>query len=255
MATATRDLTRQLLNLFGIPAAILFTVLWRPSVGSVAREREPLLAAAGWAFAIWGLIFVWQVLYAGYQALPSQRARPLMRRIGTLTVLNSLLIVVWTVAFTARQFAVALLTIAAMLGVLALIEVRTISAHSRGERWLVRAPFELNFGWVSVATILNATHFLWVTGIEGGPLRPVVWALVMLLLAGAVGVVMVAVRHARLYSAAVTWALAGIAQYRWLDAPQVAAVATAAAITVAAAIAIDGWQQARGPNSTMRTAS
>jgi hypothetical protein len=40
---------------------------------------------AGYAFTIWSLIFTLSLGYAVWQALPSERENPLLRRVGWLT--------------------------------------------------------------------------------------------------------------------------------------------------------------------------
>lgn len=216
MRTRAPDVLRQLANVFGIAGGISINVLPQlrgQEVGQVARQSEPLLAAEGWAFAIWGLIFAWTAVYAMYQALPSQRENPTLRSIGWLTALNGVLGGVWTLLFTQRLFTAAVIVIVAMLVNLVLIDMRLGNEARRGvPLFIVRAPFSINLGWIGLAVILNVTQWLHVVvGWSGAPLTPEVWSVVMVVTAALLGLAMAHVRRNLGFALVVIWGLAGIA--------------------------------------------
>lgn len=72
---------------------------------------------------------------------------------------NSILGALWLYAFTARLLTLAWAIMIALLLGLAAIEIpMRDGARSGRDYWLVRFPYSLNFGWISVATILNTTR-------------------------------------------------------------------------------------------------
>ncbi len=245
--TESRDVLRQVANAVLIPAAIAVNFLPRIfeyDVGVVARQNEPLLAAAGWAFSIWGLIFLGQLVYAVYQALPSQRANPALRRVGFFTALACLGGGLWTVFFLSKHFAAAWVTMLVILTSLIFVELRLGNMVRRGrEFWLIRLPFAVNLGWISVATILNSAQFFKALGWNGAPLTPLMWSIILVGVATALSLVMGFFRRNLAFAAIISWGLMAIATYRLEDAPSLAMAAfagagMAAALVVAAAIAM-----------------
>ena len=240
------DRARQWLNLAFLPFCVGFMVGYSPGgedVGSVARAHEPLLAAAGWAFAIWGVIFAGHIAYAGYQLLPSQAARSLHRRIGWWILANSLGAALWVFTFTHRAFGLAWAIILGLVVVLAVIDSKMSGDALRGRDYLlVRLPFALNFGWVSVASTLATAQYLGASLDYAPSLAMTVVASELVIAAATVVAVMfIVVRRNHAYALAVAWGLAGIAAYRHDSVPSLAAVAAGGAallVVLASSVAI-----------------
>ena len=183
------------------------------SVGVVARDYTTPLLAAGWAFAIWGLIYAGFLAYAVYQLLPSQRAREVHRRTGWWLAASAVLNPLWVVAFGARAVPVAELLIIALLVCLAVVfgRLSRIAAESVTERVVFRGVVAVYAGWVSLATVLGtAATGVW-AGLPGTGALPAVAALVVLLAAaGIVAWVVLSGTAVMGYAAATVWALSGI---------------------------------------------
>lgn len=247
----TREIPRQVANAALIPLCAAYNLLPRPEtkeIGSLARSTEPLLAAAGWAFSIWLVIFAWQVAYAAYQALPSQRANPTLRRIGWHTALNAALAAGWTALFTLQQFALAwVVMVATFLNLLA-VELRLHDdARTGKELWLVRLPFAINFGWISCALLLNTSQLVHgVLGWDEGLLSPLGWAMALTVVAAVLGLVMAVFRKNLAYGAVVVWALVAVFAYRRTDVPMLAATALVCAGVVAIALVAEAVALSRG---------
>lgn len=184
------------------------------SVGVVARDYATPLLAAGWAFTIWGPIYVGFLAYAVYQLLPSQRGREVHRRTGWWLVAAASLNPLWILAFGARLIPVAELLIVALLVCLATVFGRLSREPASGvlERVVFRGPIALYTGWVSLATVLGtASTGVW-AGLPGTGALPAIAAVVVLVAATAILVWVVLSGTAVVgFAAATSWALAGIA--------------------------------------------
>jgi hypothetical protein len=238
------DRARQIANLVCIPAGIALNFvpgIGGASVGAITRRHESLLAASGWTFSIWSLIFLGQLAYVVYQALPAHRTDATLRRIGWHTALNGLLEGAWTVAFCKEAITASFFVMLVLLVNLVLIELRLREdARAGRELVIVRLTYGMNLGWISVATILDTSLFLWdVVGWRGAPLTPVVWCEIMMLVAAVISVAMVVVRRNSVFALAVAWGLVGIATYRWADTRVISLVgfALAAALVVLVVVA------------------
>lgn len=206
---------------------ILVAAMAGGSVGAVANTLHTPLLAAGWTFVIWGPIYVGFLVYAAYQLLPAQRGREVHRRTGWWTAVSGLLNAVWILAFSARVILLAELALVLLLVVLAVVFGRLSRerAVDRVERATFRGPIALYTGWVSMATVLGtAATGVWV-GLPGDNALAAIAAVVMLLAAsGIVTWVVLSGTAVVPYSAAVVWALIGIA----LNGPPAAVVVTGA---------------------------
>lgn len=211
-------------------------VLGEP-IGVVANAYRTPLLAAGWAFVIWAPIYLGFLVYAGYQLLPSQRAREVHRRTGWWLAASAVFNPLWILAFGTRWILLAELLIIALLVSLATVFGRLSreTAADVTERVAFRGPIALYTGWVSLATVLGtAATGVWI-GLPGDSALATVAAVVVLLAAAAIVAWVVLSGTAVIaYVAAVVWALAGISLN---DPPAAVVVAGAVSIVVVLAAA------------------
>lgn len=222
LSEGRRDLARQAANVAGALFQVGMTAVAAASIESVTDRATPLIEPALYAFFIWGPIFGLSLAYALYQALPSRRADPLLRRIGWLTAATFAATGLWSV-FVPRQWLLAALGMllvnlvclgAAYLRVVASVRRRQ---SSRGERWLVALPIGLFLGWMTAANVVSLLSELVRADLlaAGGTGEAVVGG-ALLLLGGAFAAAVVVAGKAGpaqgsvTYGATVLWALAGI---------------------------------------------
>jgi hypothetical protein len=127
--------------------------------GAIARAAsegpDSPVSPAGYAFAIWGPIFFLCLAYALYQALPSNREQPLLRRVGWASAGAFFGNGLWEIVVPLRQFVLAQ---ALLVGVFicAGVAYLPLMRSERGvvgtaDRWLVVPPLGLLFGWITAA--------------------------------------------------------------------------------------------------------
>jgi hypothetical protein len=156
-----RDVARQAANVVG---ALFQTSCSRPPSppiqGVVDEGPRALVEPALYAFTIWVLIFVLSLVYAAYQALPSNRENPLLRRTGWFSAAAFFCTGLWSIFLPLRQFGLAQLMLLGIFAFLLLAYLR-LSRHERppsvGERWLVALPLGPFLGWVTAANAVSLT--------------------------------------------------------------------------------------------------
>lgn len=183
-----------------------------PSVAEVSERYANPSTPAGYAFAIWGLIYGATLAYAVFALLPAQLPVRMHDRMAPwLTLLNALA-VVWMLLFSADHLIPSLLVIFAMLAASAVC-YGVASQHLESERlphWW-RAPFSLWLGWLAVAAVANLGAVITGAGWDGMPISSTLWATLMLLLvAVAASVVNVAFADG-IVPLVVAWAAVAIA--------------------------------------------
>ena len=122
--------------------------------------------------------------------------------------------IAWLFLWHYEYFAFTLIAMGALLLLLIAIYLLlgTGRTHVRAaETWLVRVPFSVYLGWITVATIANVTSVLEDAGWNGWGIDPVAWAVIMLVVAAVVASLVSITRGDIAYVAVILWAFAGVA--------------------------------------------
>jgi len=131
--------------------------------GAVSDSYPNLFAPAGITFAIWGLIYLLLLGFTLYHCGLFQSTKDTMDanalgKIGIVFAISSLLNSAWIFAWHYNQIIITIILMAGILLCLILINQTIINSKlSTREKIFVRLPFSVYFGWITVATIANAT--------------------------------------------------------------------------------------------------
>lgn len=213
------------------------------TTGEISNRFEVFFTPANYVFAIWGLIYLGLLSLSAVQALAGQRDNPRLRRARPWIALSGPANIAWLLLWHYERFP---LTMLAMLGLLATLIVSYQRLEigqgpvTRAERWAIHAPISLYLGWISVATIANATVLLayWEWG--GWGVAPEVWTMAVLAAALAIGWMLALRRKDFIVPAVLVWATVGIA-LRNAGVDLVAGAAWVAALIAAAAGLVALW--------------
>jgi translocator protein len=218
-----RDIIRQAVNIASLSVVLIINALANAlpingrTTGEISDSLPTLVTPAGYVFAIWGLIYVTLIAFVIYQALPSQRENPTLRRIGYLFAVSNIANASWILLWHYELFTLTLAAMLVLLGSLLAI-YRRINVNSRagtraqstGERWLVYAPFSLYLGWISIATIANFSTTLIAINWDGFGISTWVWAAIILTVAAGLTASIVLSRSDVIYAGVIIWAFVGI---------------------------------------------
>ena len=183
--------------------------------GEISDAYANLFAPAGITFSIWGVIYAFLALHILYQWGLFHSAvstdGPLLRRVGILFGISSLANTGWVFAWHYDQILLSTILIATILVLLAIVAV-TLRDHLLNMRqtWLVRVPFSIYFGWLTVATVANITVLLVSAGWDGFGLSNQVWAVAIILIAAAIGTFTMIRNRDMAYGLVLLWAFTGI---------------------------------------------
>lgn len=222
-----------------LPAAIVLVLaiafaispVFTPGFGGYDPTQFPLMVArpailpSGYAFAIWGLIYLWLILHGlfGLVQRPEDGAWAATR----LPLAGSLAIGTIWLAVAVRSPVMASVLIAVML-LLALTALFKVPA--RPDRWLLLAPLAIFAGWLTAATGVSIGILL--SGYGWLP-DPTAANLMLGIVLGAAIVVQTRLRNAPEYALTVIWALVAIIVANGQDNLTVSALATGAILILA----------------------
>lgn len=187
--------------------------------GAISDSFNVLFVPAAYVFAIWGVIYVGLLAFTIYHSLPSQRTNPRLQKIGGWVAVSSLANGAWIYFWHFGQYTITLLIMLALLVTLLFIYLLLNIGKARFsnlEKWLVSIPFSTYLGWITVATIANATALFSYWGWDGGFLSAQSWTLVLLTAGVIIAALMAFTRSDIAYLLVLAWAFAGIS-VRWAD--------------------------------------
>lgn len=202
-----------------VVAATIGTIIFNGLAGTgyvnnttpeVISDRYPThITPAGYAFAIWSLIYLGLLAFSVYQVLPAQAVR--FREIRRIYILSCVANCGWLYYWHHDMVVVCLGIILFLLGTLAFVNSKLKSTETYAEYWFAKVPFGLYFGWVTAATILNATiAFVSLNARVSETVSSVLGA-GLLLIAAALGFLIRLKLRNYFYPLAIAWALTAIA--------------------------------------------
>ena len=218
------------------------------TVGELSAKYNTLFTPAGYAFSIWGIIFLSLIAYSVYQIhLAIKVDKPLKehQQTGYLFALvnlgNASWIIAWLYEFTG---------LSVIIIVLMLVGLLRIITNTNMERWdapwktiaFVWWPICWYAGWISVATIANVSAYLVKLGWTGGPLTETTWAVIMIVIATIVNLYMIWTRNMREFALVGIWALIAIFIRHQNELVSIAYPAIACAILLGVNVTIHGYK-------------
>jgi hypothetical protein len=206
-------------NLAAFAVTIVFNVLSNAlpingqSMPEISAKYPSLFTPAGFTFSIWGVIYAALLAFVIWQALPAQRRSRKLGAISTLFKINCLANAAWIVVW---HYNLLLLSLAVMLVILAtlILIYRTlivdIESAPVSEHLLLYLPFSLYTGWITLATIANASVLQTANGWDSVAISAVQWTLLKLALAGAIAATLILRLRDVPFALAIAWGAYGI---------------------------------------------
>ncbi len=193
------------------------TLLNNQNTAAISDKNVTLFTPAGYTFAIWGVIYLLLGAYTAYQLgwfakkksdkLDVQTIEAITPYFIASSVLNWLWILAW-------QYEILWMSVLLIVGMLySLIKIEEILKDkdmSMRERTLVKNPFSIYFGWITVATIANICTWLVSIKWDAWGLSPVFWTVGLLIVGAFVGLAGMLRNINCAYGAVFIWAYLGI---------------------------------------------
>lgn len=134
-----------------------------PTNAELSAKYQSLVTPAGYAFSIWGVIFISQFVWTIFQALAANRSSDLViRGVGYWYVWVCVAQCTWSIVFAYELIEVSLGAMLAILVGLAAIVQRfaTVPSDKTWKYFVFKFPFEIHCGWIWAASVVNANVVL-----------------------------------------------------------------------------------------------
>lgn len=216
------------------------------NVGEVSAQYDTLFAPAGYAFAIWSIIYLLLILFVGYQWfewLKYKRDENLVKS-GFWFTISNLANGFWIVAWLNDYIGVSV-----FLMLILLYSLVVLTVQLRLEIWdapvreivFVWWPVCIYTGWIIVATVANISAYLVSIKWNGSFLPPETWTVVMITAATVIYLLLIYFRNMREAAVVGVWALIAIAVRQWHSHHSIAIAATASVVILFLTVTIHGY--------------
>ncbi|MGB3852765.1 MAG: TspO/MBR family protein [Tunicatimonas sp.] len=181
--------------------------------GDVSDKYSTLFTPAGYAFSIWGLIYLALGIYVAYQAFWARPDQNLYDRLAPWLMVNLVANSLWLPTFQYELIALSVVFMLIILGTLIQLQIiltkdTTLPARARAG---VRIPFSLYLGWISVATITNLAVFVKYSGWEIPDASESTWVVIMAVVGALLAFLIARATRDWIYPLVFTWAYVAIA--------------------------------------------
>lgn len=179
-----------------------------------SADSDATLRVAGYAFAIWGVIYLGLLVYAVRQVLPQTGESLLIHRLGWPSAAAMIGIGLWIVAAAMdAEIATIVLIFGSLIVLLVPLllnagAIRALPIQDR-DRWMVVWPLALLTGWLTVAAPLNLITVATGNGVLPAALSPTVWAMTAIAVVVVVALVVTQRIRTVAYAIPVAWGLLG----------------------------------------------
>ena len=185
-------------------------------VSDMSDEYNNLFTPAGYAFSIWGIIFIAIFIFAIYQiyrTFVKKKTFDFISQTGLWFVLanvgNGLWVITWLYDYTWVSVVIMLVILFSLIKIVVNtnMELSSVPAKTIVFGWW---PISIYAGWISVATIANIAAYLSKLGWEGGFLSPEAWTIALIVIATGLNLILIATRGMREFAVVGAWALIAI---------------------------------------------
>lgn len=236
--------TLQIANIIGFILVIIVNGLGgagainNTSIADVSNANPNLFTPAGYAFSIWGFIYLLLLGFIIYQSrslFKPVRDDEFILKTGWWFMLSCFANIMWITFWVYGFMEYSILAIFVLL-----YSLLKIVMNNRMELWdapisviaFLWWPFVFYSGWITVASIANVAAYL--TSIEWNAwgYSEISWAVTMIIIAGIINLAVTWQRNMREFALVGAWALVAIAVANWEISQTVTNTALAVAVVL-----------------------
>lgn len=208
------------------------------TIAEISNANRSLFTPAGYAFSIWGLIYLMLLGFIIYQSrslFKPVRDDEFILKTGWWFVLSCFANIMWITFWVYGFMEYSIIAIFVLL-----FSLLKIVMKNRMELWdapisviaFLWWPFVFYSGWVTVASIANVSTYLKSIEWDAWGYGEISWAVTMIIIAGIINLAVTWRRNMREFALVGAWGLIAISVANWEISPTVANSALAVAIVL-----------------------
>jgi hypothetical protein len=189
------------------------------NTGQISGFYPNYFVPAGFTFSIWGVIYLFFLNYSisyTYFSIKKTQFPEIKKYLDAITpyywftcLLNAGWILAWHYLQVGISVLIMLAFLVSLIQIFMIMQKQALSIRPLYQ-FLIKTPFSIYLGWISVATIANITallvHFNW----NGFGINPIYWTVLMIVIAIGLGLYFILKYAIIAYPLVIAWALWGI---------------------------------------------
>jgi hypothetical protein len=186
------------------------------TIGTVSNHLTTLFTPAGYAFSIWGLIYLLLtgfITYQGKSLFTKTENNDFVTKTGwwffISCIANCSWILAWIYGYTLLSCFFIFLILIALLKIIINNNIG-LEKPSKQTLLFLWLPFAIYSGWITVASIVNVGVVLVKYNWDGFGIQPEVWAIIMIVIATLVNLIVTWKRNLKAFAFVGAWALLAI---------------------------------------------
>ncbi|MEO8764267.1 MAG: hypothetical protein ABI416_08265 [Ginsengibacter sp.] len=213
------------------------------TVAEVSRKYDTLFAPAGYAFIIWGFLFLLSVCFVVFQwiELKENDPRKYIERTGIWFSLSNLANAAWLYFWLNEMIGSSVIVIFFLVLCLILLTVRLrLELDDEPVRaiFFVWWPISFYLGWIMVATAACISAWLVSLGWNGAGLQKDTWTIIIILITCLLYLLLIRKRNMREAAIVGVWSFIAIAFRQWDSHHNIAITAIMAVLILTVAISL-----------------
>lgn len=186
------------------------------TIGSISDNIKSLFTPAGYAFSIWGLIYLLLfgfIFYQGRSLFKKNINDDFILKINYWFIISCIANCLWIFSWVYEYTGISCLFIFMLLfSILKIIFNNNLQIEktSKSRLLFLNLPFVIYGGWVTVASVANVSSFLVKLNWNGFNISPILWTIIMIIIATVINIIVVYKRNMYAFAFVGTWALIAI---------------------------------------------
>jgi hypothetical protein len=186
------------------------------TIGSLSDSIRSLFTPSGYAFSIWGLIYLFLlgfVIYQGRSLFVKVKNDDFVEKIGFWFIIsciaNSAWVFFWVYEYTGISCICIFLLLFSILKII-LNNKMQLEAIKTSRLLFLNLPFVIYGGWVTVASVANVSSYLVKINWNGFGISTEIWTIIMIIIATFINLIVLFKRKMYAFALVGAWALTAI---------------------------------------------
>ena len=189
------------------------------NTGQISAFYPNYFVPAGFTFSIWGIIYLFLLNYCisyTYFTIKQRKFPEIIKYLDAITpyfwvtcILNAGWILAWHYLQVGISVVIMLTFLIALIQIFVIMQKQLVTLKPLYQ-FLIKTPFSVYLGWISVATIANITAYLVHLKWSGFGIDPIYWTILMISIAIVLGIYFIVYFKNIAHPLVLVWALWGI---------------------------------------------
>lgn len=213
----------------------------------INQQNETLITPDRYAFSIWGLIYVFLIIFVLFQwfILITGKNQDIIQKTGVFFSLSNFASITWLFLWFNNSIGFSVLAMLVLLATLMIMVIRLdMEIWDAPVRIIIFVwwPVVIYLGWIIMESVTNIALFLTSLGWDGSPFSPHLWAILIIMIATGIYSYLTFSRNLRESGMVGVWTFVAIAVHQGTKHPDISFTAIIAALILLVEVMYHGYK-------------